>query len=152
MNRINDYWKTHYFFSLSAFSRYMSRNRFLLILGAFCDNRAQQNRLSKLSPLMNSFNSRMAEIYYPEKELSIDESMVPWRGRLMFRQYSQGKRHKYGVKLYVLAEPTGMVQRILVYGGSADPDVGGKKHTEKVVYSLMEDKKGAGHSLYMDNF
>nr|CAH7736850.1 unnamed protein product [Callosobruchus chinensis] len=94
----------------------------------------------------------MAEIYYPEKEPSIDESMVLWRGRLMFRQYIQGKRHKYGVKLYVLAEPIGMVQKILVYGGSADPDVGGKKHTEKVVHSLMEEKKGAGHSLYMDNF
>nr|CAH7717070.1 unnamed protein product [Callosobruchus chinensis] len=70
----------------------------------------------------------------------------------MFRQYIQGKRHKYGVKLYVLAEPTGMVQKILVYGGSSDPDVGGKKHTEKVVHSLMEDKKSAGHSLCMDNF
>nr|CAI5866515.1 unnamed protein product [Callosobruchus analis] len=62
MNRINDYWKTHYLFSLPAFSRYMSRNRFLLILRAshFCDNSAQQNGLSKISPLMNFFNSRMA--------------------------------------------------------------------------------------------
>ncbi|CAH2010163.1 unnamed protein product [Acanthoscelides obtectus] len=155
MNRINDYWKTHYLFNLPAFSNNMSRNRFLLILRAlhFNDNSApEQNRLSKISPLMNFFNSKMSELYYPGRELAIDESMVLWRGRLRFRQYVQGKRHKFGTKLYVLAESNGLVQKILVYGGSADPNLGGNKHTEKVVHSLLEDKKGVGHSVYMDSF
>ncbi|CAH1977604.1 unnamed protein product [Acanthoscelides obtectus] len=56
------------------------------------------------------------------------------------------------MKLYVLAEPSGMVQRTIVYGGSADTEVGGSKHTEKVVLKLIETKTGAGHSLYMDNY
>lgn len=155
MNRINDYWKTHYLFNLPTFRSFMSRNRFLLILRAlhFNDNNLpNQNSLSKIAPLIDFFNSRMAEIYYPNKELALDESMVLWRGRLGFRQYMQGKRHKYGIKLYILAEPSGLIQKVHVYGGSADPDVGGSKHTEKIVHKLLEGKKNVGHSVYMDNF
>lgn len=32
LNRVTDYWKKHPLFSLPAFSKYMSRNRFLLIM------------------------------------------------------------------------------------------------------------------------
>lgn len=155
INRINDYWKTNFLFSVPVFSTFMSRNRFLLILRAMhftTYETEEQNKLAKIRPLLNLFNTTMEEVYYPSRELALDESMVLWKGRLGFRQYLQNKRHKYGIKLYVLAEPTGMVQKILVYGGSADPDVGGAKHTIKVVQKLMEGKTGVGHALYMDNF
>lgn len=94
----------------------------------------------------------MVEIYYPTRELSIDESMVLWRGRLKFRQYIKGKRHKFGIKLYVLYEPNGTALKILVYAGSADPELSGEGHTEKVVLALMAEKLVNGHSLFMDNF
>lgn len=154
INRINDYWRTHYLFNLPSFAKFMSRNRFLLILRAlhFNDNSVDGNQLSKITPLVTFFNSKMAQIYYPQKELAIDESMVQWSGRLSFRQYMKGKRHKYGIKLYCLAEPKGMTQKIHVYGGSSDATVGGKNHVQKVVHTLLEGKKGIGHSVYMDNF
>lgn len=43
LSRLNDYWKTHYLFSLPCFSRYMSRDRFLLIMRClyFTENHAQ---------------------------------------------------------------------------------------------------------------
>jgi hypothetical protein len=34
---------------------------------------------------------------------------VLWRGRLIFRQYIKNKKHKYGVKMYMLAEPWGLI-------------------------------------------
>ena len=40
----------------------------------------------------------MSNIYVPEKELSLDESMVLWRGRLVFRQYIKNISHKYCIK------------------------------------------------------
>lgn len=43
--------------------------------------------------------------------------MVLWRGRLVFRQYIKNKRHKYGIKLYMLTEPWDLVHRILIYSG-----------------------------------
>jgi hypothetical protein len=58
----------------------------------------------------------MNECYYPSRELSIDEFMVLWRGRLRFRQYIKGKRHKFGIKLYVLCEPKGIALKIIIQG------------------------------------
>jgi len=43
--------------------------------------------------------------------------MILWRGRLVFRQYIKNKRHKYGVKLYMLTEPTGLARKVLIYSG-----------------------------------
>jgi len=60
------------------------------------------NRLYKIQSVLNYFNSKMEEVYEPSKNLSIDESMILWRGRLVFRQYIKNKRHKYGVKSYTV--------------------------------------------------
>ena len=37
--------------------------------------------------------------YYPGRDLSLNEAMVLWRGRLLFKQFIKNKRHKYGIKL-----------------------------------------------------
>lgn len=34
--------------------------------------------------------------------VSIDESIISFRGRIVFRQYIKQKQHKYGVKLFKL--------------------------------------------------
>ncbi|XP_054260003.1 piggyBac transposable element-derived protein 4-like [Macrosteles quadrilineatus] len=77
--------------------------------------------------------------------------MVLWRGRLLFRQYIKGKRHKYGIKLYSLCEPNGLVVRFTIYSGGQG-QLGGKGHAIKVVMHLMKGKLNVGHALYMDNF
>lgn len=93
----------------------------------------------------------MSEVFYPDKELSLDESMILWRGRLSFRQYIKNKRHKYGIKLYVLTEPDGTILKFSVYTGQLD-DFGGKGHAANVVLHLMDGFLDSGHSLYTDNF
>lgn len=154
MHRLQDYWKTDPLFR-SAFPDYMSRDRFLLILRClhFTDNEARvtDDRLFKIRFVIDHFNKKMADIYYPGKELSLDESMVLWRGRLVFRQYIKNKRHKYGVKIYTLTEPNGLVLNCFVYTGQAD-ELGGKGHTSKVLLHLLEGKENNGHAVYMDNF
>ncbi|XP_029340984.1 piggyBac transposable element-derived protein 4-like [Acyrthosiphon pisum] len=93
----------------------------------------------------------MSNVYYPGKELSLDESMILWQGRLLFRQFIQNKRHKYGIKLYMLTEPNGIILKFAVYTGATD-DLGGKGHAANVVLHLMEEKLNTGHSIFMDNF
>nr|CAH7725064.1 unnamed protein product [Callosobruchus chinensis] len=90
----------------------------------------------------------------PGKEVVIDESMIPWRGRLGIRQYIKNKRHKYGVKLYKLCTVEGYTLNIRIYCGkettqNADPN---DPHTVKVVMDLMQNVVGSGRSLYADNF
>ncbi|KAJ8926270.1 hypothetical protein NQ314_021391, partial [Rhamnusium bicolor] len=93
----------------------------------------------------------MRNTYYPGKELSLDESMMLWRGRLVFRQYIKNKRHKFGIKLYMLTEPSGTLLEVEVYTGAMDSK-GGKGHASKVVMKLLQHKLNSGHSVYMDNY
>jgi hypothetical protein len=159
LSRVTDYWKKSALFRLPIFSEKMSRDRFLGILQAlhFAENPKENDpvptdRIFKIRPLLNCFQEAMENIVSPSRELCIDESMVLWRGRLIFRQYVQGKRHKHGIKIYMLSEPSGLVLRLLVYTGSGDIEVGGRGHTESVVQKLLHGFKNLGHSLYMDNF
>ncbi|KAF2885917.1 hypothetical protein ILUMI_20256 [Ignelater luminosus] len=155
--RMTDYWKQAPLFSL-GFGAYMSRNRFFLIMrcmhfakNASPEDPAPQDRLYKVRPLITHFNERVKLVYYPHKNLCIDESVMLWRGRLFFRVYIQNKRHKYGVKFYLLTEPNGFILRCIVYSGKSDV-LAGVGHAEKIVNSLTEDFYDAGHSLFMDNY
>lgn len=126
LNRVVDYWKQNDLFNLAAFSK-NSRNRFLLIQRCLhfarnpkVNEEKPADRLYKVRPIITFFNERMDEIYYPGRELSLDESMVLWRGRLVFHQYIKNKRHKFGIKLYMLTAPNGCILRFLVYTVSVE--------------------------------
>jgi predicted transcriptional regulator len=64
----------------------------------------------------NLFNSTIDTVFYQRKELSVKGLMVLWRW-LDFRQYIKDKGHKYGMKLYMLTKPNGMILHIFVYTG-----------------------------------
>ena len=51
--------------------------------------------------------SQISSVYIPGSVVTIDETMVPWLGRLSFKKYIPGKAHKYGVKIYKLAATNG---------------------------------------------
>ncbi|XP_025830429.1 piggyBac transposable element-derived protein 4-like [Agrilus planipennis] len=132
----------------------MSRDRFLLIMRCLHfarnpgeDDRQPEDRLFKIKPLIVYFNNKMEEIYYTDKNLSLDL----WRGRLSFRQYIKNKRHKYGIKLYVLTEPDGTILKFAVYTGQLH-DFGGKGHAANVVLHLMEGLLDVGQAVYMDSY
>jgi len=152
---IADYWSTDPVIATPYVNTIMPRNRFQLLLKFwhFANNEdaIEGDRLHKLRNVCNALISRFQALYEPEKELSIDEAMVLFRGRLLFRQYLPGKRHKYGVKLYMLCEPSGYTLNFLVYCGQSDP-LSGMSHAESVVMKLMEGRLDVGHELYVDNF
>jgi len=84
----------------------MARERFFALLQYwhFCDSDHvdSSDRLFKISNLLEMINTNFQKVVEPGKELTIDESMIPWRSRLLFRQYIPNKRHKFGVKVYKL--------------------------------------------------
>lgn len=53
------------------------------------------------------------------KNLVIDESVIPFRGRLRFRQYPHGKAHKYSIKVFKLADTNGYIY-LKLYAGKSD--------------------------------
>lgn len=81
----------------------------------------------------------MFEIYQPAKIYLLTlESMILWRGRLLFRQYIKNKHHKYGIKLYELTEADGLVLNTNVYTDRTDGQ-GGKGRTSRVVMNLLRN-------------
>lgn len=155
LSRLEDYWRTDDMYNLSFFRKYMSRDRFMLIFRClhFSSPGEEEtgDRLAKIRNVTDHFNNKMRQTYYPSRELTIDESMVLWRGRLIFRQYIKNKRHKYGIKFYCLNEPQGLTMNMKIYAGKND-HTSGKGHASKVVMHMMNPYLGKGHSLYMDNF
>ena len=94
---LQNYWPRDPFLHLNGIWKHaMSRDRFLLLLRFwhFEDETNAESRLQKMSPLIDHFNNTMSKIYCPDENLSLDESMVLWRCRLIFRQYIKNNRRK----------------------------------------------------------
>lgn len=95
--KISDYW-LHKFLYRHCFVRHvMSRNIFqdLLRFLHFADNETadKEDRLYKNKPLTDSLTKKFKQLKIPA------EVVVPFRGRLRFRQYLPGKASKYGIKI-----------------------------------------------------
>ena len=88
MTEIEYYWSKSKLFGSEVIQNTMSRDRFELLLKFFRssnnqEGHADQDRLFKLRPLLDLFRARFKSIYVPGSVISIDEAMVPWKGRLI---------------------------------------------------------------------
>lgn len=117
---IGHYWRNSKLFS-SNIPKYMSKNRFELLLSVlhFSDNNnAQPNdRLYKIQPLIDMLVYKFNKVLIPDDSVCIDESMVPFSGRLLFRQYNASKRHRYGIKIFKLCTRDFYTSKYKIYAG-----------------------------------
>lgn len=133
----------------------MSGRRFEQILGTLnCSEGVsidKNDRLAKISPLLLILIKKFQTSYFPSTNLSLDESMVLWRGRLIFRQYMKNKRHKYRIKFYELCTTDGYVLLAEMYKGKNVENTSSSKVND-LVLRLMKNYLNKGHHLFMDNF
>ncbi|KAG5868686.1 hypothetical protein JTB14_036596 [Gonioctena quinquepunctata] len=61
------------------------------------------DKLYKLKPMVTHLNQKFKEIFSPARQLSIDESMVGFKGRSSLKQYMPMKPTKRGFKIWVMA-------------------------------------------------
>ena len=151
---IEHYWNTTIYYGLPLCRAVMSRNRFQMLLRMwhFADNDTfADNKLQKIMPISSYFNMVMRNIYYPNKHLCIDESVMLWRGRLFFRVYIKNKRHRYGIKLYELCESGGLILKFEIYQGAGDSDdtVSDLGVTGLIVKNLMQRYLDKGKNIYI---
>lgn len=154
MPSIKCYWNTQPLYAHPVFGRTMSRNRFEQILRCLCFYKREDektSRLHKIEQVVEHVRGNIQKVYYPGKDISLDEALLLWRGRLIFRQYIPNKSAKYGIKLYELCTPDGYILDCLVYTGKGTVD-GDAGHAHSVVTKLCEPYLDKGHTLYMDNY
>lgn len=67
-------------------------------------NDPDYDKLYKVRPLMKLLNSKFKELYNPSRQLSIDESMVKFKGRSSMKQYMPLKPIKRGFKVWAMCD------------------------------------------------
>lgn len=159
---VSDYWTTDSYLSTPIFGRLMKRDRYLLIMRLlhFTDNDAEPvegDSLRKIRSVVDHLKTTFKSNFYPFQNLCIDESLLLYKGRLYFKQYIPSKRHRFGVKFFLLCDcETGYVLDFIIYTG-VTTDV--EEYTAEkmgksgeIVMTLLAPYLNKGHTLFVDNW
>ena len=112
------------------------------------------DKLYKIRPFIDTILTKFKAAYIPFQNISIDESIIGFKGRLSFIQYMPKKPHKWGIKAWVLADAlNGYTWGWKLYTGK-EGDVVQHGLAHKVVLELTDDErlKGRGYVVFTDNF
>lgn len=164
-SRVDEYWSTG-ILGMPRFRALMSLDRFWLLMKFlhFIDNNTihpmthgHDRKIAKISPMLDYVNTKFPEIYTPRRELSIDESLLLWKGQLSWVQCIRTKAARFGIKTYELCEAfSGYCLKMALYAGkgtiSSTPVMGFTTSSAKIVLQLIRDYLGKGYTLFMDNY
>ena len=62
-------------------------------------------------------------MYYPPKNLTVDESLVLYKGRLFVKRYIRTKRARYRMKMFELATADDILLDFMIYQGNIEPSL-----------------------------
>lgn len=154
MPKLGCYWSNNVLYSTEV-KQVMSRNRFELLLSNwhFTDNEGgnTSERLYKIAPLINHIRKNFQNVITPSNNICVDETLVPFRGRLAFRQYIKNKRHKFGIKLFKLCIEDGYTYDFKIYCGAEKTNTTNSVPTS-IVMGLCENLLDCGRTIYVDNY
>ena len=111
---------------------------------------------SKVRPVLDAVNVTFKKHYVAPRYLSIDESMVGMKNRVIFLQHMPNKRHsRFGIKKFELCDSmTGYVMHVELYAGKDFPIRSDMGQAHGVVMDLMRKANvlDKGYHLFTDNF
>ena len=129
-NQAEDYFKTqHWLTDTPNFANVLTGRRFRELTSCLHfvnnDDRIEKgdpgyNPLFKIQSVLDMVVTSWEMAVDAAKYLSLDESMTPFRGRVIFRQYNKSKHHRYGVKVFALCDAaTSYCLKYDIYTGGA---------------------------------
>ena len=123
---LKDYWSREELYCTPFYSNVMACDRFFHILQFlhFENNDNPPNhddpdydRLWKIRKIFDTLNNKFCELYNPTEQLAVDEVIVLFKGRVVFRQYIPKKHKRSGIKIYKLCNSLGYTYDMSVYLG-----------------------------------
>eukprot|EP00106_Octopus_bimaculoides_P003298 XP_014770740.1 PREDICTED: piggyBac transposable element-derived protein 4-like [Octopus bimaculoides] len=136
--RLGNYWSPDirygdpYISSIMSKTRYSEISQYLHLIdsaNASSKNDPNYDPLHKVRPVMDLLLNSYKTVYLPGKNLSVDEAMIGYKGRVHFQQYMPAKPTKWGIK--VCESGTGYCVNFDVYTG--------KKYNGNRPYGLGHD-------------
>lgn len=113
----------------------------------------RKDHLFKIRNVSSSVINKCRTLFNCGREVSVDEAMIPFKGRLSIKVRMPDKPVKFGVKFFVLCDAkSGYCKNVIIYAGKDDRAAGNLGKTGKIVMELMQDLYRTNHYLYMDNF
>lgn len=149
--------------NVEKISSIMSRNRWEVIKrNIHCNDNSNmlpirdpnRDRLFKIRPLVDSMQAKFQALPKPQM-LSVDEQIVPFKGKSRLKQYNPKKPYKWGYKLFVLCDSTGLVHNFEVYTGHVEPLAGAPNlgTSSNVVLRMTQHvPRNKGYLVYFDNW
>jgi len=152
--RLHLFWSTRNCWKYPICGAVMPRDRFMNILKFLhvVDNSTQndpdvaRDPLWKLRPFLDDLLSKFKAVFYPGKQLSLDEGTCAYKGQCKYRTYNPRKPHKWGIKIYQVCDAaTGYCCNFKIQAGEST-------NVRSLVLDLMRDYLGQGHELYVDRY
>ena len=122
----------------------------------------QSDRLYKIRPLVDHFSNAFRRAFTPHRDICIDESLLLFKGRIIFRQCMLLKRERFDIKLFCLTDKHGYLHTFRVYSRKDDPisnindqippECTNMSVTSKLTIALLNNFLGEGYHLYIDNW
>lgn len=160
---IGDYWSTDWLLGVFSVQHLMSSHRFWAIWSNLhvVDNAKvspSDGVGRKLKPVLDTLSSTFLCSYSPGQELSVDEAMCKYKGRVRGKVRMPKKPIKMGFKIWCCCcSCCGYLCSFQVYDGKPTDLVTGKQVTEtgmvkRVVKDLLSPFGGLNHVVYCDNY
>ncbi len=112
--------------------------------------RHREDKLAPIRSLWEMWTHRLPLLFNPGKDVTVDEQLVPFKGRCRFRQYMPKKPAKYGLKIWVTADvATSYAWRCDIYLGKTG-DTAEVGQGKRVVMEMTEGLQGV--TVTCDNF
>ena len=155
------YWNTSKDLHVLIISKCMPRNRFEEILKYLhCNDNSiipqdNKDKIYKIRPLANTLNRRFKVCYETTRRISIDESMILFKGRSSLKQYNPMKPIKRGYKLWCVADQNAYISTFEVYQGKNEELQEEFKEFglgERIVLSLSKPEWNKYKIVYADNY
>lgn len=158
------YWSRRQSINTPQFSKIMPRDRFYLLMRNlhFVDNNTYDpsthpcSKLWKIYDVIEHFRKKFCEILNPEEQLSVDESLMLYKGRLSWKQYMPLKRSRFGIKFFMICEASsGYICDFILYTGKGMPllqEYSAYPQSTAVVLQLLHRFLNKGFCVTVDNY
>jgi hypothetical protein len=139
----------------------MSAKRFLFLLRCLrfdsLSTRTERRATDRMPHIRKNFDLfvRQCKVNYsPGEYLTIDEMLIPFRGRCSFKQYIPNKPAKYGLKIYSIADArTFYTYNLELYvGKQPEGEFATSNSPTDVVKRLVEPIRGTNRNITCDNW
>lgn len=162
--RLENYWSRDSLLGIPEIQRHMSLARFWGIWTNLhvVDNTTlppDSGLADKIRPVLDVLEDTFFMNYSPGRELSVDEAMIKYKGRVSKGKVKMPKKPiKCGFKVWCCAcANTGYLCTFQVYGGQPTNPKTGEKMKEKgltmrVVQDLVRPFSDCNHVVYLDNY